>query len=390
MPLRPISSPFPGFALFVPLVCAAMLAGCHGNNDSGSHVKSNASRIDHVFIIVLENKSFRNTFGPDSPAPYLARTLTSRGVLLTRYYATSHPSNGNYIAMISGQAPNIANQKDCTTFSEFRVGSPEWADYGQIRGRGCVYPAAVKTIANQLTAAGLTWKGYMEDMGNNPERDDGTTCAHPEPGARDKTFSTTGRDMYVTRHNPFVYFHSIIDSPDCGKHVVPLRELGRDLHRSRVPNYVFITPNLCHDGDDDPCANGKTGGLPAADAFLKVWVPRIMASPAYREGGLLIVTFDEAARGSSDEDFAACCHELPGPNKQLGGQPGIKGPGGGRIGTLLLSPFITPGATNDTPFNHYSMLRSVEDLFGLKHLGFARRNNLHTFAGAGLFDTEPK
>ena len=80
-------------------------------------------------------------------------------------------------------------------------------------GQGCVYPASVKTVANQLQAKGLSWKGYMEDMGNNPTRDSGTTCAHPAIGTPDQTQQASATDQYATRHNPFVYFHSIIDNP---------------------------------------------------------------------------------------------------------------------------------------------------------------------------------
>ena len=137
------------------------------------------------------------------------------------------------------------------------------------------------------------------------------------------------------------------------------------MRASRAPaNYTFITPNLCDDGHDATCANGQTGGLPAADAFLKTWVPKITASQAFKEDGLLMVIFDESAGG----DSSSCCGEIPGPAAP---EPGGTGPGGGRTGAVMLSPCIAPGTVTNTAYNHYTMLGSVENIFGLSHLGYA-------------------
>jgi hypothetical protein len=380
-------------------ILTAFLSGCGQGDDpdsvyggGGTVQTTSGSPIQHVFIIILENKDFSTTFGPDSPAPYLAKTLTPQGELLTQYYATGHLSNDNYISIVSGQAPNKANQADCATYSDFKVSGQKLGQYGQVVGTGCVYPASVKTIADQLAAAGLTWKGYMEDMGSDPARDGAVNCAHPKLGTKDSTFTAEPNDQYATRHNPFVYFHSIIDSPTCKKNDVPLSRLPIDLlHADTTPNYAFITPNLCNDahdpvGSQTQCANGDPGGLATADRFLQKWVPLITASPAFQASGLLIITFDEAEFDGHGEEYKACCNELPGPNEQLGGQPGIQGHGGGRIGTLLLSTFVKPGSRNDTPFNHYSLLRTTEDIFGLKHLGYAQQSELQTFAEAGVYN----
>ena len=110
-------------------------------------------------------------------------------------------------------------------------------------------------------------------------------------------------------------------------------------------------------------------------------MPRILRSPAYADGGMLIVTFDEAENDSA----AACCNEPTGPNTPM---PGIEGPGGGRTGTLVLSRYVTPGSTNDTPYNHYALLRSLEDLFGLSHLGYAGAAGLRPF-GADVYNAPP-
>ncbi len=331
--------------------------------------------IRHVFVIVLENQSFENTFGAASHAPYLADSLTRAGAFLRQYYGTGHASLDNYIAMISGIAPNPATQADCGRYEEFvQTGT---APDGQPIGSGCIYPAHVRTLANQLSARRLTWKAYMEDMGNDTTRE-AAACGHAAIGARDMTERATPSDQYAAKHNPFVYFHSIIDSAACRRNVVPLTRFAADLRSAgRTPNVSFISPNLCHDGHDRPCRDGEPGGLVSANEFLAHWVPVITQSRAFRDGGLLIVTFDEAASA----DASACCDEPTGPNTTL---PGAHGPGGGRTGAVLLSPFIKPGTVSYAPYNHYSMLRSIEDLFGLKHLGYAGQKGLASF-GADVY-----
>ncbi len=361
-----------------------------------------APKPGHVFIIVLENEGYDVTFAANSPAAYL-KALAQQGALLPNYYGIGHYSLGNYIAMVSGQAPNPDTQADCQSFVDF-VSTGTTPD-GQAIGTGCVYPVNVSTIVNQLEARQLTWKGYMEDMGDDPSRES-ATCGHPALGQADPTQKAAVDDQYATRHNPFVYFHSIIDLPTCAAHVVNLRALTADLQAVQTtPNYAFITPNLCHDGhdgggDNRTCVDGEPGGLVSADKFLEDIVPKILASPAYRQDGLLIVTFDEA--DSKSRDASACCDEQPGPNIGPGAKivfanpppqpadeipdqgPGISGPGGGRIGAVLVSPLIKPGTVSSTDYNHYSLLRSIEDMFGLDHLGYAGQAGLKGF-GSDIF-----
>jgi len=364
---------------FAVFFLGTALAGC----SPAPHPKSvtgPAHAPRHVFVIVLENEPFQVTFGEHSPAPYLAHELPKQGSLLTQYFGIGHYSLDNYIAMISGQAPNSETQEDCGVFSEFKRDAPGFDANGQIRGSGCVYPADVKTLANQLQDAGYTWKGYMESMGANPARE-ASACGHVAIGAVDHTNSATATDQYADKHDPFVYFHSIIDDhAHCAAHVVNLDKLPADLQSlATTPNFSFITPDLCHDGHDAPCKNGEPGGLISADKFLREWVPQILASPAFKQDGLLIVTFDEGT------DAAACC----GETKPAGApQPGKFGPGGGRIGAVVVSPFVKAGSVSNVPYNHYSLLRSIEDWFGLPHLGYADQHGLSAF-GADVFNVEP-
>jgi len=344
----------------------------------GAGTAAAAAPIRHVFIIVEENESASTTFAPNSPAPYLADTLRAQGAYLPNYYGIGHESNDNYLALISGQAPNPQTQSDCQIFSDFQpdvIGSD-----GQAVGSGCVFPADVQTIGDQLDAAGLTWRDYNQSMGSDPTRE-AAECGHPGLNQRDGTQTATATDQYATRHNPFVYFHSIIDdTARCDSHVVNLSLLPQDLAgASSTPNYVFITPDTCSDGHDATCADpSRPGGFAGIDAFLKVWVPRITSSPAFRQNGLLAIIFDEA----STSDTSSCCGEVPGPNSP---SPGVNGPGGGDTGAVLLSPCILPGTVSTQPYNHYTLLRSVEDIFGLAHLGYAQLSG-ETSLGSDVFN----
>jgi phosphatidylinositol-3-phosphatase len=417
----------PFLSRFAPAIAAALILGAvqsgFADPDRGG-ISTAAANIRHVFIIVLENKSFSDTFGTSTQDPYLQGTLVPAGGLLTEYYGTGHVSLDNYISMMSGQAPTPDTDDDClpgltgTIGNYNNVEQTGVAPQGQIAAKGgCIYAKDVPNLPVQLEQAGLTWRGYMEDMGNDPARE-AAACGHPAIGIGTDDTNTAEApsaavplgDAYATRHDPFMYFHSIIDNQkSCAAHVVNLNLLPNDLRNERTtPNLVFITPNLCSDGHDgngtgDPgttCANGQPGGLTSADAFLKTWVPQITSSPAFRKDGLLIITFDESnytesvtvnpTSGQETVDITfpgqTCCDQQPGPNLS-GVRPGtftllntatlvenivINGYGGDRIGALLLSPFVKPGSTSDAGYNHYALLRSIEDIFHLDHIGYAK------------------
>ena len=415
-----------GVVLGALVVGTTLPAAAKGHASSVIRAALPPGKINHVIVIEFENEGYETTFGPDSVATYLNGTLRKEGELLQNYYAIGHDSLDNYIAQVSGQAPTEDTQADCAddgfAFANVEPGTPDpnqVANPGQVDGEGCVYPSSAKTIANQLdakyppnpTTKVASWRAYEQDMGNTPSRDGGavdptggTDCGHPAIGATDTAEIATALDQYTTRHDPFVWFHSIIDNAaECDANVVPLGTLGangapsptghlaRDLRSERTtPRFAFITPNLCSDGHDGTCAGtnstgGHVGGLTGADQFLQAWMPLILGSPAYKHGDtLVVVTFDEADVDPSDPTYAAsCCNEATGPNTHAPGNAGLAtdtAPGGGQIGALLLNPkYIIPGSNDTTgSYNHYSALRSYEDLLGLTtggndgegHLGF--------------------
>ena len=384
-------------AALLPLTLAACTSAParpgHGTGPAGraaspsSAPSGGLTAIRHVWVIELENQGYAQSFGTPSADPYLARTLPRMGALLENYYAIGHASAANYIAQISGQAPNLASQSDCPVWAPF-PGHAVAGPYHQLLGAGCVYPAAVQTLGGQLSAAGHSWTAYLQDMGNDPARDHtvstarGPACGHPATWALDHTQRAERADQYAARHDGFAFFTSVTaNRAFCAAHILSLRPLPGDLARARTtPAFSWISPDLCNDGHDAPCANGAPGGLAQADAFLARWVPKIMASPAYRDSGLIVITFDEGS------DPAACCGETPGlspshPDVLL---PGKNGPGGGRVGAVLLSPLIRPGTISTTDHNHYSLLRTVEDIFALPHLGDAAMPQVKPF-GPDIF-----
>jgi phosphatidylinositol-3-phosphatase len=353
--------------------------------------------IKHVWVIMLENESYNYTFGAAGHkyAPYLSETLPSEGAMLNDYYGIAHDSLPNYVALVSGQSSNYMLSQDCQVFQPFLPFGGENFDSvtpdGQLSGEGCVFPKSVQTIGNQLSDKGLSWKEYAQDMGNDPKRDgttqsaNGPACGHPVLGGTDYT-DTTGpaNDSYATRHDGFMYFDSVIDNKAfCDAHVLSLQPLADDLQSvSSTPDFSFITPNTCYDGHDWPkCQNGSPGRLPRVDQFLKRWVPAIMASPAYKQGGMIVVTFDESG---DDSDADACCGEVDGlgfddPSHPNLNEVGLYGPGGGKVGAIVLSKYVKPGTVSTKPYNHFSLLKSVEDVFGLAPLGDAKMKQVVPF-----------
>ena len=295
--------------------------------------------IKHVWFIILENKSYDASFTGLNNNSYLWKTLPSQGTLLTHYYGTGHFSLDNYTALASGQGPQYDQQVDCPVYKDM-AGSmdtnPSDANYGQFvaagspyTSQGCVYPNSVPTLFNQLSAAGVPWKGYAQDLGNVDTNSTGTApgqvhdvyCGAPSnsPTAFPVTNpgSANATDQFVGKHFPFPWFHSLLDNPtNCNSaHVAnlfdPYNGLYHDLqHAKTTPAFSWISPNNCSDAHDAVCFGNNlsggwsdpntpkppvnyTGGLYASDLFLQHVIPEIEASPAFKQGGLIDITFDE-------------------------------------------------------------------------------------------------
>ncbi|MHB8690836.1 MAG: alkaline phosphatase family protein [Solirubrobacteraceae bacterium] len=310
--------------------------------------------IKHVWLIILENKSYDATFTGLNNNTYLWSTLPSQGVLLKNYYGTGHFSQGNYTAMVAGQAQQPDLQGDCTFYNNANgsvdtsgslATNPNFGQWTEAVGPygyagkqggspvaskvGCVYPNTVSTMFNQFDAAGISWKGYGQDLlGTAGSHSAGGTAACGAPYATPSAItdtsqpnpgSATATDQYVPKHFPFPWFQSLLGNPaDCNSaHIADVFDANNGLYHdlqqpaNLVPAFNWISPNNCSDAHDAVCSGNNlsggfagpntpnapvnyTGGLYASDLFLQHVIPQIEASAAYKDGGLIDITFDEA------------------------------------------------------------------------------------------------
>jgi hypothetical protein len=315
--------------------------------------------IKHVFVISLASPGYEQSLGGQSQMPYLSATLRPQGELLSGYTLLGEAGLPNQIAALSGQPPNPATSTGCPGFEEFAAAKTDGK--GVVHGSGCVYPVETLTLADQLSAARLSWRAYVEGMVD--ETGQPGSCVHPNPGEP----SAAVPGGYAASQNPFVYFHSLLDLGDCTANDVQIDQLTSDLRKAeKTASFSFIAPTPCDAGSTGQCAAGAVEGPASADAFLAKWVPPILASPAYKADGLLIVTF--ATVNPPSPEAAPAADPL-------------------RTGALLLSPFLPPGATDAAPYGPYSLLRSSEDLFGFEPLGLAAEAKTRSFASSLRGDT---
>jgi hypothetical protein len=437
-----------------------------------------AGTIKHVWLIILENKSYDATFTGLNNNSYLWKTLPSQGVELKNYYGTGHSSQDNYLSMVSGQAPEEDVQNDCSV-QDYNFGSNATtvsdtasANFGQVAStagpnaengeNGCTFPTSAPTLFNQLDAAGVTWKGYAQDLGgasaNSPTSapngtgtldlrpDDGSNlnttgpadntvdrdasaCGGPgsannfpgaqNTGAASLTGSTSTNtpgtygvttftsaqpdDQYVAKHFPFPWFHSLtgtgaagittptesgeVQGTDCDSaHIANLESatngLVHDLQsEATTPAFSWITPDNCSDAHDAVCKGNNlsgafndegdpiyntsprpydpesttptnyTGGLYASDLFLRYYIPLIEQSPAFKDGGLIDVTFDAPGAAANptptqgDTTQPADCSTATGDNTVI--EPCTASPGTDpTTGTVTNPSAYAPGASS--------------------------------------------
>ncbi len=342
--------------------------------------------VKHLYMIVLGDQGYDQTFAPKSTDTYLSKTLAGQGELLSNYYAVAQGDLANEVALISGQGPTPEIAANCPNYTELTPGTADAT--GQATGTGCVFPAPILTVGDQLATAGKTWRAYVEGVANTAGQTN--SCRRPTIGDQDPNQVPISGDAYETWRNPFVYFHSLLDGGSCAQNDVGLEQLSADLKvASTAPTLSYIVPNACHDGSEQPCDKGQPAGLQTADDFLKTVVPQIQSSPAYKDNGLIAITFAQAPQTGPNADSSACCVVPQYPNLPVPADvvPPANGPikptgGGGHVGMLLISPFVKAGTTNDASyFNHFSMLSTIETLFGLQSIGYA------TDPGAFAFDS---
>lgn len=324
--------------------------------------------VKRIFVIMLENHGYQSVIG-DSNAPYITSLANDYGEA-TNYYGVTHPSQPNYVAAIAGQFdPARMNDEEGNTF-----------DY--------------TNLVDQLESHGKTWGAYMESL---PYA--GYTGARA-PGSI---------KLYTNKHNPFVLMDDVLSSPARLANIKPYTNLASDLNSSHAPDFVWISPNQCNDmhggvydtivgAPETPCPYGTNaqgdvldGQLKAkADAFVKSAVATIRNSKAWTGNSVIFVLADEADYGGDAypetdlwADVSGCC-DSPGygiaPAIPAGFEFEDNGPGhfwaggpfgGGKVPAIVIARNGVRGIKDATPYNHYSLLRTIEEVWNLGYLGYA-------------------
>jgi phospholipase C len=293
------------------LLAALALLGCGSGDGASSAAKAapaapGTTTKSHVVVIVMENKEADQVIGSPS-SPYV-NSLAGHYASARRFYGVRHPSLPNYLALTAGTTFGV--HTNCT---------------------GCQQSGT--SIADQLEAAGLSWRAYMGGM----------------PSA---CFRGASSGQYAKKHDPFMYYRSVVaNRKRCAARVVPETQLASDLRAGRLPTFSFLSPGLCDDTHD--CS------IDSGDSYLARTVPPILRALGPR--GFLVLTWDE---GSSN---LTCCGGLAS---------------GGRIPTVIAGPGVRSGRVLTPSFTHYSTLRLIEDALRLPRLRLAGDRRTKSLAGA--------
>jgi hypothetical protein len=349
------------------LLVAALATGlavlaASASGDPGKGPKAGGHAFQHVFVIMLENHS-KSSVIDDVNAPYIT-SLAHSYATAANYYGVTHPSEPNYIASISGSNWGVNDDQASNRFDHLN-------------------------IVDLLEANHLSWAAYMESM--------------PSAGYTGDQYPANA-SLYVSKHNPFVLFEDIRSDSGRLQHIKPYSDFAGDMKSNKLPNYVWISPNQCHDmhggvyskiaadgSDGTPCPYGTTKDDPAdaslkkkADDFVKGAVETIMSTTDWKNGqtAIFIVTDENDFVGTNDatddwESAEGCCDSpyLPPFYRFLGsnGEPdgnewagGIYG--GGKIPAIVMTAKGTSGYVSETPHNHYSMLSTILWNWGLPPL----------------------
>jgi phospholipase C len=314
------------FALsLLGLLVALLVPSATARADSGDNSLSGIPNFQHVFVIMMENTGFDSLIGNPN-APWINAAAAQYG-LAAKYTGVTHPSQPNYIATTSGSTNGVADDNDTTI--------------------------DVPNIVDQLEAHGKTWKAYMQSY---------SLCSTPLDHA-------CGNQLYERKHNPFISYLDVQNNPARVAHIADFSQLSTDLANNDVPNYVWISPDQCHDmhgrgggGPSDPCDFSNVQNLIATgDAFLSATVGAIMSSAAWTDNSAIFITWDESDFTGSGPfgfgDTSGCCDAVPGD-------------GGGHVVTLVISSTQDEAHTSKVAYNHYSMLATIEAAWHLGCLAF--------------------
>jgi phosphatidylinositol-3-phosphatase len=325
-------------------------------------------RYEHIILIIAENHGYDQIIG-NAGAPNINRLANDYGSAL-KFYGEVHPSQANYIAIIGGDTFGIHD--DDAYYC--RAGSP-----GHYCGSSAtIHPyvdhtVTARSLVDQLAERNLTWKGYYESIPTAGSKavyfPDPHSPVHGQPN-----------QLYAAKHNAFINFRNVQEDPGFAEKIVGFDRLLADLASGQLPNYAHIVPNQCNEmhglpkGPNVPadCEFGNDAGrIARGDKVIGDLVAKIQASPIWSKPGnvAIVITWDESD-DPPDTTGIGCCGYDPNSTANFGG---------GHIPTIVITNHGPRGITDDTPHNHYSLLRTTEAAFGIaEFLGLANHPDVHT------------
>ncbi len=346
----------------------------------GGDAGATATSLKHVYVIMMENHAQAQIIGDTTDAPNLNRLANKYGVA-TNYFGVTHPSLPNYLAAISGDFQGIFD--DCPAGpgvtcdpEEFVTNSGDGTSAQLMTASQFANAASIPhwfsgdTIVDQLEEKGLSWQAYMGDLIATGDVNAGAPIVATPPADAGEEAGTEELNLYAQKHNPFEYFANIRTNANRMRRIAPYTQLAADLAKPTMPNFVWISPDQCSDmhgvnGDtaafaDAGFCTGTAAGndvspavIQYGDAFVGGLVTSIMAGPTWSEGSAIVIVFDE-------DDYigtAGCC------GSPIGTDGGTLG--GALVPAIVVSSLVTTHTSSATPYNHYSMLATLQDLWGL-------------------------
>jgi hypothetical protein len=374
IPSAPASSPDAGSDATVASDGAASDAGTAGDGAKADGGDAGASTLDHVYVIMMENHAQAQIIGDTADAPNMNMLAQKYGVA-TSYYGVTHPSLPNYLAAISGDFQGIFD--DCAAGSnitceveEFVPNSGDGTMNQLMTAQQAANAAMIphwfsgRNIVDQLEEHGLTWGAYMGDIVATGDTSNGAPIVPTTDGGTEQL------NLYAQKHNPFMYFQDIRTNTNRMQKIVPYTNFATDIAGSKMPNFVWISPDQCSDmhginGDtaayaDAGFCTGTAAGndmsaavIQYGDAFVGNLVTKIMGAPTWSQGSAIVIVFDE-------DDYvgtAGCCNSPTGVD---GGTLG-----GALVPAIVISSLVTKPVSSSDPYNHYSLLGTLQHLWGL-------------------------
>jgi phospholipase C len=311
-------------------------ASAHGHHAQG---------YQHIVEIMMENTSYDSIIG-NANAPHL-NALAGKYGLASQYYGVTHPSEPNYIANVGGDYFGIQDDNQFYCTAAMASSDPNCA------GTTVNHTVNAPNVADQLTAANKTWKGYFQSLPATP--DTLVTSGPNANGPYTFKYPSNANALYASKHNPFINFRGTQGALD---NMVPDTQLAADLNHNTLPNLSYVVPDQCHDMHGTGSCPDTNALISAGDTYVNNTVNTIMASRTWTHGrNAIVITWDEDDYSDQGQPGTGCC----GAN-----------PGGGHVVTMVITNDRHPHHIVDTtPYNHYSLLRTIEQEFGLPYLAHA-------------------